>query len=543
MCHRFTHLCLLLSLYFCSPAAAQNWSPINPVYHYHYILQMPSGEKTDSLDAYTIRIDSVRGAVHYIRPMLVFSLAESPDPNFVEFDTLALKPSFLGEKMLWDSSGGATFLNPGSLRIHPPYMQRTPYLFDSLFNVSVLEDIISPSFTYGEPDSLRTLVLSTGDTLLLSWKFGFLQFPKGYGQQYAYRQIGVKGPDKGFNFPTMEDFVDFGIGDRFEIHSTNLDFDPPTGRTIKHFFLYQFEILDKESSPEGFQYFIRRSARLEYKVTSTSFESLNEEQITVPVCGEVTWVSFSNDPNLDSLHRAVPFKESFQHNLSKEAFAVSHEYVGGLYPRELHTVHINRSQMGIEFSKSKFRSLPNREAHTPMMTIRSRPCFGYNIFLPLGGISLAPNTRFFCEQEEDRLSGDLTYTLAPGLGLVGYTFDRDRNRSGNESSYELVAFQTSWGSFGEFTAPEAICGIKGLEPGYPNPNPANDHFTILPISSSSDIQVELFDIRGFKIWTKTLDGTQMNHIPSTDLSPGLYMLSVKLSNQDDPYFHKLSIYR
>jgi hypothetical protein len=104
---------------------------------------------------------------------------------------------------------------------------------------------------FGEPDSLKTISLSNGDSIIISKEHGILQFPE-QGMGYYYLE-GIEGRDLGIVTPKFDDYFDFNIGDEFYYQTAS--YASQNGGENHH---YKQVILNKESFEDSVRYTVRR---------------------------------------------------------------------------------------------------------------------------------------------------------------------------------------------------------------------------------------------------------------------------------------------
>lgn len=80
----------------------------------------------------------------------------------------------------------------------------------------------------GQPDSLKTALLSSGDTVVWSATHGIVQWPEGFGNNRYHRLSGIQNRALGDRLLTMADIYDFQPGDVFQYYSNQ--FEPSTSQ-------------------------------------------------------------------------------------------------------------------------------------------------------------------------------------------------------------------------------------------------------------------------------------------------------------------------
>ncbi|WKZ65145.1 MAG: T9SS type A sorting domain-containing protein [Flavobacteriales bacterium] len=200
---------LLVLLFQALTAAAQDWVLLNPAYRYNY-----SNDGTD-----TIR--------HQIRVMDVDTLG--PDSFRYELNRVAVvcdtcpaigntcagcfvrvnQPQFLGIECVkagndWRFFGADTFIIRGSAG------PGATWSFDLSNGVTATVDAEWTEALFGVQDTLRSIVLSSQDTIILSRSFGIRRFCRGSN---AVELIGVEGPGVGRVYPNPLAYFDYQPGD------------------------------------------------------------------------------------------------------------------------------------------------------------------------------------------------------------------------------------------------------------------------------------------------------------------------------------------
>ena len=218
--------------------SSQDWQIVNPNYHYHYVLYDSLGGITDSLDAYTVRVDHTEGDTIFFNQWLRENILKSKIESVNIFTH-----HFLRRRMIKSRLGEVLFQSPGEIRFIIPEKPGQSWVFDSQADIKAELDAIYTAEIYGEIDSIKSIALSSGDIILWSRSFGILQFPVGYGKNEYYRQIGISGPDVGFTFPKMDDFYGFVPGDRFK-YETGIHLGKVNHISYYKKLIWQFEIID-----------------------------------------------------------------------------------------------------------------------------------------------------------------------------------------------------------------------------------------------------------------------------------------------------------
>lgn len=211
---------LLFSI-FLLPASfltAQNWSPVNATEAFNFRLD------NDPLITTTIRSVSFSAnagdTVFSMRTEMCDSCVTiTGGPN--QCDTCYAQinlPLFTGRQIIRHSDGWCNFRFPVRKAINLFAALNDSWLFDTTANVTAQVVFAGNATVLGFPDSLKTILLSTGDTIRFSKNYGIVQWPNGYGNNSYYRLIGIHGRNIGELVPRMKDYFDFSPGDIFVYH-------------------------------------------------------------------------------------------------------------------------------------------------------------------------------------------------------------------------------------------------------------------------------------------------------------------------------------
>lgn len=191
-------------------AVAQDWALLNPAYKYNY---SNDGTDTISNQIFVTHVDTLGpdsflyqlNRIGVVCDTCPASLGGPCDGCYVWVD----QPQFLG--LNCTRSGNDWFLNDlDTFLIKSAAGVGTTWIFEP--NSGVTATVVSnlPGTVFGQPDTIRRIALTTGDTLVLTRSFGLLNFPR---TGIRYDLLGVQGADVGVLFPDPLDYFDFQAGD------------------------------------------------------------------------------------------------------------------------------------------------------------------------------------------------------------------------------------------------------------------------------------------------------------------------------------------
>lgn len=238
--------------------AQNNWAPINTTSKYNY--------KLDTADyiTHTIWVDS-----HYTDlGVNIFELNTIVKRNSACDSILELaqimgelndeycnlcrawknQPQFLQKSIHGFPDGTYLFHDTLDFKINVLAQSGEMWLYDSANAVIATVINASTDSVLGAVDSVKTILLSTGDTIMISKESGILLFPDANNSGTYYRLAGTENPNRGEIVPGFWQMYDYNVGGVFCIHSSELFFDGETFTTKKSV------IFEKDSSDDAVTY-------------------------------------------------------------------------------------------------------------------------------------------------------------------------------------------------------------------------------------------------------------------------------------------------
>ncbi|MBK9420842.1 MAG: hypothetical protein IPN44_07300 [Flavobacteriales bacterium] len=214
--------------------SAQNWVLLNPDYKYNY-----SDDGTDTISNQifvthidTLGVDSFRYEMNRIAVVCdtcPASLGGPCDGCFVRVD----QPQFLGYDCTRSGSNWH-FNGPDTLLINNSGSIGSTWVFDASTGITASVDAEWSATLFNVTDTLRRILLSNGDTLLLSRSYGILRFENG-GEHYDL--LGVEGANVGRLFPDPLAYFDYQPGDQLTYHVSSIWLADPPG-----WFTFPFQV-------------------------------------------------------------------------------------------------------------------------------------------------------------------------------------------------------------------------------------------------------------------------------------------------------------
>ena len=194
---------------------SQNWLPVNSLFKYNY---SPNGNGYDS--TVTIHVDSVgvsgNDSIYYLNRILV---------PYGSYSVIINMPQFLQRTMIKSNNGDIIFKDTSSFLIKPFSSVGDNWMFDSVNNITAQLVSIDYIPVLGNNDSVKNIILSSSDTIILSQNYGLLQFSTSYLNTNKYKLVGVEGLNAGLSVPSFFDIYNFNPGDIFEYVDTFYHFN------------------------------------------------------------------------------------------------------------------------------------------------------------------------------------------------------------------------------------------------------------------------------------------------------------------------------
>jgi len=200
---------LLVSFFLATAATAQNWTLLNPSYRYNY-----SNDGTDTIrhqirvmDVDTLGVDSFRYELNNVAEVC----AECPAIGSVCAGCFVRvnQPQFLGYECVRSGSDWL-FFGPDTFTLNSNAGVGATWTFQVNPPILAFVDAEEPAVSFGTQDTVRRIVLSSGDTLLISQSFGLLGFSRGADR---FGLIGVEGAGVGRVYPDPLAYFDYQPGD------------------------------------------------------------------------------------------------------------------------------------------------------------------------------------------------------------------------------------------------------------------------------------------------------------------------------------------
>jgi hypothetical protein len=193
--------------FFALTLTAQNWQPLNTTETFHY------KRDTAAYIEQSIRVDSAHESATdttWFLTRIVTPCPTCPYPNY-QFNP----PTCLQRQVSKGSGGIFVFSDTATYTLYSLAGIGDNWTWSP--GVLAVVDTITEQLVFGITDSVKTILLSSGDTVLLSKAHGLLTFPPGTGSA-PFRLVGIAGRNLGQLLPGFNGFFDFDPGEVYQYH-------------------------------------------------------------------------------------------------------------------------------------------------------------------------------------------------------------------------------------------------------------------------------------------------------------------------------------
>lgn len=197
----------------CLITYSQNWNLINPDIRYNYV------KHNDLFISTTIWIDSVKtngddDTIYFLNRIIIdCDTCEKWDYNNVPKFAFYNQPQFM-QKIVIKTDSNYSFSFPNFFSIYHKANLGYSWIFDTLNNITATIINKTEKEIFNRADSIKTIQLSTGDTIIISKNYGIFRFDDIF-ENNKYSLVGINNL-LGDSVPDFFDFFDFSIGDIFE---------------------------------------------------------------------------------------------------------------------------------------------------------------------------------------------------------------------------------------------------------------------------------------------------------------------------------------
>ncbi len=477
---------LILAVLAACTCSAQNWALLNPAYKYNY-----SNDGTDTISNQvfvthidTLGPDSFRYELNRIGVVCdtcPASLGGPCDGCYVRVN----QPQFLGFDCVV-AQGDWLFIGPDTFLIRSDASVGAAWTYNASEGITATVDAEWPDSTFTIPDTLRRILLSSGDTLIFSNSFGITRFDFSGAHVDL---LGVEGAGVGRLFPKPLAYFDYQPEDQLVYHESSVYYHSPPGGMPYY-----------QSRDHFWQVVIKG-----HTGTADSIEYITSIARTYP-----------SNPNIVSLTDACNFDMplnswSFTSNLVLEDHTILGAYPGQLMQT---SVCFPDSGSGIGYI-AKHGISPSgasiMEAQVIAPTFSGGPGGGIELSLPIAP-DLFPSSYHEVSIVYEEGLGLRLVRYLPSTGIIEYYL-------------ELVGAIIS----GDTIMPPPVINWQvGMTEEHDTditifPNPAADAFTVSGITEGRALAIH--DLEGRLVRTARIS-SENETISVRDLQPGVYLLRI-----------------
>ena len=235
---------LLVPVFFVWSATviAQNWQPVSLGKEFNF--RIDSAEYiSNTIFADSVEIES-GDSVFYLNRIV----ADCPGCTNQSWK-LYNQPQFLKKKMVKKPGGVFLFSDPGKYYLFTLAGLNATWIFDSTANITAQVVSKTSDSLFNSMDSIKTILLSSGQFVKLSKNHGIIQFPL-IGTERSYQLEGISGANLGTLIPGFAEFYNFNVGDVFQYSWGQMSFATGDGSGG----LKKTTIISKDSSSTGYSY-------------------------------------------------------------------------------------------------------------------------------------------------------------------------------------------------------------------------------------------------------------------------------------------------
>lgn len=186
---------------------AQNWSPINLTEKFNY-QNDTAVHITNTLYVDSFHVEGLDSIFYLNRIVLPCDTCQGNSQYYF----LANQGQFLQKEIRKEVGNKFLFSGNNAFTLFPNAQLNESWLMDTLNNIEATISNIQTFQLFNNQDSVKTISLSTGDSILLSKNYGLVYFPELYGED-AFSLVGIHGRDLGALVSGFWEIYDFQVGD------------------------------------------------------------------------------------------------------------------------------------------------------------------------------------------------------------------------------------------------------------------------------------------------------------------------------------------
>ncbi|MCU0435574.1 MAG: T9SS type A sorting domain-containing protein [Bacteroidia bacterium] len=356
----------------------------------------------------------------------------------------------------------------------------------------------------GQPDSVKTAVLSTGDTVVWSATHGIVQWPATFASGQHYRLKGIENRNLGHQMLTMFDYYDFQPGDVFQYYG--FSFEPGSGSLITAWSKYT--VLQRQNYTDSIVYtyelFASKRSQLATQMSGpVTYSNTYNPSVTHIITNCTS--HYLNQPN----HSIIAPRINNSYSYYPQPYWGCADTVNGGGVNELMYFHDSLNNPGVYFGSFP---LNNAVAWFPLSP-NSDTLWSIEPFSTLTPAPPVFNNAVYAR-------------YVKGLGLVEANWDQ----LFEYSRYELLMGYVKNGDTVGLIYPDTYFNLSTPENQLLSvrcfPNPANELLRIELAQTTGSAQLELLNLQGELV--QGISTTQaVTAVSTSELAAGMYLLRVQ----------------
>lgn len=489
-------LLLQISLFFYFSPKAQNWQIINQNDHFNYVVGGSNLITTTIYpDSFSANGSDTTWYLNRIYCDTCFTVIGGPNVCDTCYG-LKNQPQFLQRYIVQYGNGIYNLKDTGNFIIQTLAGLGNSWLFDSTNNIFATVIITDSATLFGTIDSIKLIVLSTSDTIVLSKQFGIIRFPFLNNSSGVYSLAGIEGRNVGSIVPGFWEIFNFDPGDMFEYRTYLGDGSGYLSYDIKT----KYEVTSKLVFADS----------VKYAITGKSYT--HAFCLNPFVCQPV-----SDHYYLTVFNDTLTFQDSLTH--------ITNRYNNELV--RLDSTFRNKydaGQLQTNYSQQLFygpvlSDIDSNGVFKKYLTLKN-PDFESYPYFPSGSYSSDSITDLMIPCDFNCNAASLSAAYGKGLGQIYWALNP--NFEGFE--YEILkAYRKGIDSIGTFTPDSeffvSVNEVKSGDEFLSWPNPADNQITISSMNGR-ELQCILFNIQGKEI-LKTGNQIDVSTVPD-----GFYILRI-----------------
>lgn len=224
-------------------ASAQNWALLNPVYKYNY---STDGTDTISNQVFVTHIDTL-GPDSFRYELNRIGVAIDTCAFWTGLCLLAEHDQFMGHHIAMNGDEWALETDSTTFIIRPLAPIGESWVYDTLNGTTATVSAIVEGTVLGETDSVKTIQLSTNDSIVITRDHGVIRYPAGNIEQ---RSIGIEGLGIGTRMPTIQELFGLSTGDIIQYRKYTFHFDMGPGQDVTEGH-YKYVITARQEFPDS----------------------------------------------------------------------------------------------------------------------------------------------------------------------------------------------------------------------------------------------------------------------------------------------------